>query len=122
MTLTNLIARIEAAPEPDPDLFSDAWDMLGPLMCWTADQARRFGNLLAVEAYLDAAAMLVPEGAWFVLHNVMGPQPLTRDLFEADVLAEGGKNRPVYFGSPCAHPALALCAAALRAIATKEDK
>ena len=74
-----------------------------------------FGFLPRYTESIDAAMMLVPEGAWFVVKNVMGPQPLTSNLFVADVLVEGGKDRPIQLTRPCATPALALAAACLRA-------
>lgn len=83
------------------------WDALG----WP--KADRFRRLLDAEAWLDAAMLLVPEGAWFLLKNVMGPQPSCRDLFVADVLFEGGKDRPIRLTTPHDTPAEALLSAIL---------
>lgn len=66
----------------------------------TCRQCDRFRRFLDAEAWTDAAMMLVPEGSWFVVKNVMGAQPLTRDLFVADVLAEGDKGRPICLSIP----------------------
>ena len=86
---------------------------------WIAwlDLHNPFFALLQAGGFLDAAMSLVPSGAWFVVKNVMGPQPISRDLFVADVLHPNGKDRPIKLTCPCATPALALTASACRAIA-----
>ena len=122
---SNLAARIEAAGGPDLelDLMIAKWaqeqriDMTplypGPIN-YDVDLWIHRHDFFPT-ASLDAAMMLVPEGAWFVLKNVMGPQPMTRDLFVADVLPAGWKDRPIRLTAPCATAALALSAAAIRA-------
>lgn len=72
-------------------------------------------------ASLDAAISLLPSNAWFIVKNVMGPQPMSRDMFVADVLPDGLKDRPLACNGPCsATPAIALTAAAIRAHAAIE--
>ena len=70
----DLIARIEAAqPSEARELFEEAWlafhhDGYAPENAEdTCCLCIRFAALLDAEAYLDAAAMFVPEG-WLVAH------------------------------------------------------
>lgn len=104
-TLLALASRVEAATSGCRKLDAE--------IC-----SRLFGRSIGVSRYtfnIDAALSLVPSGAWFVVKNVMGPQPISRDLFVADVLHPNGKDRPIKLTCPCATPALALTAACLRA-------
>ncbi|WP_030539576.1 hypothetical protein [Sphingobium sp. DC-2] len=91
---------------------------------WTADYEKwhqlgwTFANFLDASAYLNAAMLLVPEG-W---------------EWQADTLKIGAErdkhawfrlHRPDYgeqFEAEAATPALALCAAAIRAIASQEGE
>lgn len=65
--MTDLIARIEATQPSDAR--EEAWNDVAQAagFRWASDNARRFGILIDAEAYLDAAAMFVPEG-WLVAH------------------------------------------------------
>jgi len=108
--LQRLVERIEAAGEGSAQLDHAIGCALFP--------ERESWPLYTTS--LDAAMSLVPEGAWIYLRNCMGPQPMTCDLFEADVLPEGGKGRPVKFGRLHTTAPLALCAAALRARMTSD--
>ena len=116
--------RIAAAPvEQTREILEEARCLLLPqptlLMNspeWTEwnRQCERFERALAGQFYHDAAMMLIPEGAWLLVRNHCGPQPLTRDLFEADILPEGQKDRPVKWGPLCASAPLAIAAAAVK--------
>jgi len=116
--MTALSDRVEAASvDEQRAMLKEAYHAIFPHNSPQHDHQHRarFIGLLDAEAYLDAAMMLVPEGSWFLIKNVMGPQPMTRDLFVADVLVAGGKDRPIQLTRPFATPTLALTAACLRA-------
>lgn len=125
MSLNELADMVEKLTGPNDEIFMSAFHLVFPSPAqiweeeeWTAEyeQWHRkgwiFSNFLDASAYLDAAMMLVPEGwewqadtlkhgcepektAWFRLH-----QPDYAEQFEADA----------------ATPALAVTAAALRAL------
>jgi len=95
-------------------MLEEAWEAIhgGNPLWWNPADRFRFTRLLDAEAYLDAAVMLVPEGVWWVVSHVMGPQPMTRDLFRADVLV----NKDLTIREHIAPtPALALLAAIMKA-------
>jgi hypothetical protein len=67
----------------------------------------------AFTASIDAAKTLVPEGYWWTVGHVMGPQPCNQNMFWATCHPRDAKwpyTRPI-----AATPAQALTAAALRA-------
>lgn len=118
--MTDLIARIEAAqPSEARDLFEEAFATvhhLGkmPVKDWCAigwRRADRFVTLLNASAYLDAAAMFVPEGYdWIVGHTNGG---LT---IYAECGGTGGD-----FTRFAATPYFALLSAAMKARQTDEQ-
>lgn len=69
---------------------------------------------------ISAAMKLVPEGYWWNVGHVMGPSPLTQNKFWALCIPPGARadlaERPI-----ATDPALALTAAALRAIAAQGE-
>lgn len=113
-TLLELAARCETAERPDQELFDTAFVAVhGPkpprvhggstdLGNWLASY-NRFYDLMKSEAWLDAALMLVPErGVWTVA--------------SASAAIDAGPYAAVdEHIAEAATPALALCAAALRA-------
>jgi len=80
-------------------------------------QEQRLGSFTAS---LDAAMTLVPEGYWWTVGHVMGPQMLTRDLFWAT--CHSREAQWPYERPTAATPALALCAANLRARALASEQ
>lgn len=128
---SGLVERIEAATGPDRKLDAEIEIVVAgfPERAYQQKNGMRAKGtppldrmewlqswgVLSFTASIDAAMTLVPDGAWIIVKNVMGPSPMTRDMFVADVLPEGGKDRPLACRDvPCATAALALCAAALR--------
>jgi hypothetical protein len=83
---------------------------------WQDDRYRRALHLLEAGASLDAAMMLVPEGATWEIGNT-GPTSSYATVY-APITDEPGwvTNEP----AEAATPALALCAAALRARASSK--
>ena len=136
--LQRLVERIEGATGDDPDLLWEAQRIVNPepptiwkneqREVWTPEYAayiacgHRFGELIDAGAYLDAAMALVAnewesvsirrtdDGLWHVelAHN--DGHMMAEDPEEWWVMSE---DRP--------SPALALCAAALRARITQEQ-
>ena len=100
MSREDLAQRCEAATGPDRALDAE--------ICQAV-----FGRFIGVAKYtasLDAALTLVPgEAFWRVGHDGAGPDP---SAFRADVFQTPGTGLNV---ARSATPALALCAAALRA-------
>ena len=135
--LLELAARCEAATEATLGLFHDAFDACfekpGRGNIWTGaagasewtpeyaafiERQNRFTDFLEAGAFLDAALTLVPEGCapWHCgRHNKTGRHPRTMQSVDggADAYLTVGTNEPIY--AMAATPALALCAAALRA-------
>lgn len=128
MDLLELAERCEAAAENDFELLEDAFRLCFPRPDriwvtnsrgdWTPeysewqDRQWKYFEFVAAKAYLDAALTLVPEGYTFSLYGdgCAGVSPIGHpdDLPTADCEA--------------ATPALALCAAALRARAAMEKE
>jgi hypothetical protein len=111
ITLLALAERCEQAAGPDKELdFTIDNFMLkhGP----EADRIRNPRYVLPYTASLDAAVTLVPEGrAWTLGQNIH------HWYWQANInaLNDDGSPTSLGFGGPCNYPALALCAAALRA-------
>lgn len=119
-SLLQLAERCEAAEASEQRaLLDEAFDAaLGPRRvdkggwtCWH-DQWLRYRKMLNAEAYESAAMMLVPEG-WHTGAYYQGPsgQPhrwILRTIRDGETFYRGKEAK-------AAAPALALCAAALRA-------
>lgn len=106
MTLAD---KIEAAEGPSRELFQAAFEVILPAQDskqWL-EVASRFVGFLRAEAWLSAAEMLVPEGSEWELTTLYGVARAAVDL--------NGDEGPSYGSNECGSPALALCAAALRA-------
>ncbi len=128
--LTELAARVEGAEGPNRDIDAEIAPLTGlrmaeeghPLGRCCYDQNGRGVPLPAFTASLDAALTLVPEG-WFILVSdwqasilrKLGPWQavLTRNRDDMRTVFDGRSDH-------AATPALALCAAALRARAAME--
>lgn len=132
-TLITLAAKIEAAEEPDREMFEEAFNAcrpeppkgnpLAPMWQWEvwSDYLARLQQLLSIEAYEQAAMILVPEGwAWCVFSPDYDEGRLgysaelapNHDLFKKGASAQ-------FSDAPT--PAQALAAAALRAVAEGEE-
>jgi hypothetical protein len=112
--LLALASRVEAGTaEQQADLIQDAWDMMGPLVRWTPEQARKFGIMIDAEAYESAALMLVPDGA--VRRSGDSARGLMGTFF-CDMILEDGRD----FHALANTEAGAITAASLRALAEKE--
>ena len=113
MTREDLARRCEAATGPDRALDCAIRDTLRLPNDYSADWGARKHEIPAAYPYtasLDAALTLVPgEAFWRVGHDGAGPDP---SAFRADVFQTPGTGLNV---ARSATPALALCAAALRA-------
>lgn len=135
VSLTELAERCEKAEGPDRELEYAIWDALNPPRIVDAELPRDFGRLPGVkepERYapdytssLDEALTLVPEGwAWNLANHdtaLLGAGD-PKKAFGACLAAPEMKGGPEpwtedrdVFNSDAATPALALCAAALRA-------
>ena len=125
MTLTD---RIEAASEPTPELFWEAWDCFSSKDDWVNyvnwpesnphkvahDYRCRFATLVDAKAYTEAALMLVPEGyEWKVgWWNQGRPLP---SIMGASLVCYENSSTPHRVAAEAATPALALLAAAMKA-------
>jgi hypothetical protein len=133
ITLLALAERCEQAVGPNNGLDAEIALAIGytherrgtERACWWRTPA---GQQLAYVGYknhppfftgsLDAAVTLVPEGrAWTVGQN------LHHWFWQASInaLNDDGNPTSIGFGGPCGWPALALCAAALRARAAAHE-
>jgi hypothetical protein len=105
----DLSCRVEAATGPDRELDALINDIAG-----------RHPTMPAYTASLDAAITLVPEG-W---HWALRKMPLGTYLSSQFIIAPNGSDRPyvpdTLVQCEAATPALALTAAALRAIEQQE--
>lgn len=118
MTLHDLAARCESAAEAEQrELLDEAWDAVAPMFPrdLLADRAARFGRMFDAEAYESAALMLVPEG-WAWMAGCAAGETFFATLSPTD---ESGIEADM-IDTNAATPALALCAAALRARAQIE--
>lgn len=127
--MTDLIARIEAAqPSEARELFEEAFATvhhLGKLLVkdWCAlgwRRADRFVTLLNAEAYLDAAAMFVPErdGHWPQVYTIStNPNNPSSQKERVEIWMKNGR-RP--FRGHATTPYFALLAAAMKARQTDE--
>lgn len=137
--MSDLLDRLRAATEPDRELWVEVFDRCAPppetdaelgelaedYVAWR-DMGRRFCNLLAVEAYLDAALLLMPPigdlksgpgCAWALyagwlgtsLKNVAPGYSVHVDIADAGYVTREIRT------DRTSHPALALAIAALEA-------
>lgn len=83
--LLELAEKVKAgAAQQQAGLLSDAWDALGPVANWTAEQARRFGNCIDAEAFESAALMLLPtDGSMKLIDVTMGWEPSQPEVWPA---------------------------------------
>lgn len=113
MTLPELIAALEQADGPSRELFMAAYQVVHPPPNWQSygnPQAfARFMQLLNAEAWLEAAALLVPNGWRFGLST---DGLFVRGTCRAAVWEKGPPTEIEWYAPT---PALALCIAALRA-------
>lgn len=93
------------------DLLSDTWDVLGPVVRWSSDQAGRFGRLIDAEGFTDAALMLVPVG----MHDEIEITTLYLVARVTINMNHGPDGSPFYGSNECNSLPLALADAALRA-------
>lgn len=124
--LLKLAERCEKATGPDREIDGDIQIEIDPL-CHSVTAADIFsesghyvGRLLAYTASLDAAMTLVPEGFEFAVGS--GRRAAMSETMKRPW---GNVFAPDDIGSPAdnaATPALALCAAALRARAASKDQ
>ena len=115
-----LANRAETAPtEMAAAILEDAWELIAPL--WNlssvalAQKAALFAGYMDARAFLDAAMTLVPADCW---HEIKGPRkylniPSPAPNYWSAHLAKWNHEGDVMGWA--ATPALALCAAALRA-------
>lgn len=124
--LLELAERCEAAEGDDRKLFETAWLLVhhaGYAPENEADTCRKcdcFHKMLDAKAFESAALMLVPEGWSVGIHQqdsgwVVELRRGYNTSYSTVVFSE---TRP---GKRAATPALALCAASLRAIAQEQD-
>ena len=125
--MSNLITRLQAATGPDRELDAEIFLLQWPGYRLQTDcepfpdqvqpgRIQEIGGFAhrtapTFTASIDAALTLVPEGYWWNVGHVMGPQPDTQNLFWAMCHMKGEKwpyDRPI-----AATPALAICIAAL---------
>ena len=109
-TLLALADRAEKATGPDRPISWDIWEELGKP---AIDQGSRDGSAPAYTASIDAAMTLVPEG-WEPIIDCRRTVEVQLETIAVD--PETLDPRKVYVTGVT--PALALCAAALRALAT----
>ena len=104
--------RVMALEGPDREIFLAAYAACYPNggTPWASDASHqaRFELLVAKEAWLDAAMSLVPEGLRWCVDTCDG---VPRSFVEPPHPYEG---QP-YWGNHVTTPAIALCAAALKA-------
>lgn len=131
--LLDLAARCEAAEGPDANLDLDIHGYIRVGKAWTSEERSWMhfhGEFLSYTASLDAAMMLVPENHnWLVRSDgafanvsrkdatntttVWEDEPTSQEWLDAEAYRQGHR-----YGN-AATPALALCAAALRARAAQ---
>ena len=110
-TLDALIAKLEAATEPDRSLFEEAYEAAWGRPCWDdGERGERFQRFLDAEAWTDAALSLVPEGCgWAVDAGIYGASWCDVETTDGDYVTG------TYDCPGAATPALALVIAALKA-------
>jgi hypothetical protein len=104
--ILDLAKRVEASlPKMTGAMIEDAWEAVAPMFSQDglADRARDFALKMDARAYLDAAMQLVPQGESWAITNCASPNTVAH---------VGG-----YHMGSSPHSAIALTAAALRAIA-----
>ena len=111
--MIDLITRLEAATEPTPALFYDAYvAVFDRLTADDGERGARFEQLVRAEAWTDAALMLVPEGLGWRVGANPGASKYAGEA-EIEDPKDGGWQFTVEANGRS--PALALCIAALRA-------
>jgi len=124
--MISLAERCEAATGGDRELFKDVWREVfpRPARTWVTDNASewtpeytdwqelqdRFYELLDAEAWLDAAMTLVPDG-WVWSMNTFAEPNRSASAYLMNASDEIIRTIKQYIATP----ALALCAASLRA-------
>jgi hypothetical protein len=115
MTKAEIIALAErcegASAAQQDELIDDAWDVLGPIRHWTAEQAARIAEMLDAEAYESAAMILVPHGLLWTMDSWEGSRWSAGIWCDRRWLVHTSEKRT------SKTPALALTSASLRAIA-----
>ena len=124
--LIELAERVERAGEREQvDLLYAAWEARGPIECPSAKQAARFVNMMDAGAFESAAMSLVPVGveglplSFKLEHFHLGNG--TRKS-RASVWCGLGGVSSLDTATDAATPALALCAAFLRALAAQHKE
>lgn len=127
--MDSLIERIEAATSNDPELFWEAQRIANPepstiwknqeREVWTPEYAayiacgHRFGELIDARAFMDAATTLVPDDCMWLR---LSPETMTVSRPDPNE-----KRWAKHFDGAGKTPALALCAAALKARTINHD-
>lgn len=127
MDLLHLAERCEKAAEPDRPLSWDIWEAIGKPK---VDDWSKAGSAPAYTVSLDAAMTLAPEGWWLSGFGKVGGETFQFGLQDT-FRSAAEERRARYRGEPltkwtgsraASSPALALCAAALRARAASVDR
>lgn len=119
--LLELVARVEQASGPDRELDCAIKEAIGDAWDYAADWGPRDNCHPVAKAYtasIDAAIKLVPEGR--KLRQMSFSAPCADDRKWHLNLHAGREGEYTFVGRGAA-PALALCAAALKAQATQGD-
>lgn len=115
-TLRALADRVEkATAEQQGDMLEAAWNAVGHIARPTPEKASSFARKIDAEAYESAALMLVPEGEGHwpqVYYTGINPNNPNSQRCRVEIWGNGQRRRA---RSNAATPALAFCAAALRA-------
>lgn len=115
-TLRALADHVEkATADQQGEMLETAWNALGPITRPTPEQATSFARKLDAEAYESAALMLVPEGEGHwpqVYYTGINPTNPNSQRCRVELWGKGLRRLA---RSNAATPALAFCAAALRA-------
>ena len=125
--LVKLAERAEAADASEQRaILIEAWRQVEGGICPELDAGnhlhpryRQFADFIQAGAFIDAAMMLVPEGRWEV-----GVRATLDGRGYAYISAPRDEKNAghLHYGATAATPALALCAASLRATTTGEAK
>ncbi len=106
--LSNIeLARICEHSESNSELFKNVWDA-----CFQNNiEETRFSKLIAMEAWLEAAMLMVPEDWWWRLEHCGGLCKGGKDFYIARLFnADGQQSFAI-----ATTPQNAVCAASLRA-------
>lgn len=123
--MKELIERIEGAEGESYVLFWGAYRAIFPSLrsrdhsveeCDQSDlRAYRFGQMIYAEAWLSAAEMLVPDGFMWEIGCYTDADGFSAGNFARVDTYCGGDGPRFEWGTQAATPALALCAAAIKA-------